>query len=47
MKNAFGYPRVLAALSSVASIFLLAGPAKAATIDYVTAYSTVYNSPQH
>jgi hypothetical protein len=44
MKNAFGYPRVLAAFSSLASIIFMAGPAKAATIDYVKDYSSLFSN---
>jgi hypothetical protein len=45
IKNAYGYPSLLTALGSLASVFLLASPAKGATIavDYVTTYSNLYS----
>jgi hypothetical protein len=45
MKKAFRHPRVLAALGSLASIFLLAGPTKGAAIDYVTVNSQIGGAP--
>ena len=43
IKNVSGSPPLLAALGSLASIFLLAGPARADSIDYVTSYSNLYS----
>ena len=46
LKNVSGYPPLLAALGSLASIFLLAGPARADTIDFVTAYSNLHSGTE-
>jgi hypothetical protein len=46
IKNVSGSPPLLAALGSLASIFLLAGAAKADSIDYVTAYSNLYSGTE-
>jgi hypothetical protein len=43
LRNVSGSPPLLAALGSLASIFLLAGLAKADSIDYVTTYSNLYS----
>ena len=43
IENVSGYPPLLAMLGSLASIVLLAGAAKADSIDYVATYSNLYS----